>query len=187
VSDSEAGGPSLLKRIGDAATSIQAIIALVLVLAAGVAWVASQFVDGDDDDPSVKPEAGIKVHGRSEQNRTLGEQLAREDNRTKLNDPDADRSINGDVHDVEVVFRGHEAPCRIIWSVHNANTNEELNAPSSIKPSEVCRTENAEFRQDIWVPNPDVREAEVYFVRFLLLDAQGTELDRAQSEDYLLG
>lgn len=172
-----------LKQSGEAAKSIQAIVGLVVVVVA--AGGALALFGGDDK--KVKPAASIQVEGRSAPNRTLAAQLERADNRTELTEPEADRStygdIYGDVHDVKVTFRGHKEPCHITWTLFNAGTKEELAAPKLVKPSEECRAEEeSSFHQDVWVPNPD--HVESYFVRFFLLDADGMEVERAQTRDY---
>jgi hypothetical protein len=188
-SEEESAWLRLVKSMGEVATSIQAVIALVIALVGGAIWLAAEFTDGGDDKP-VDPAASIQAGGRLPQNRTLAEQVERKDNLTELTDPNADPSeyddFYGDVHEVKVRFRGHEGPCRIAWEVYNGETTEPLPAPKIVKPSERCRTDEESFHQDVWVPNPSGRVAPSYFVRFLLLDGEGTELERDRTRRYRL-
>ena len=172
-----------LKRAGDVATSLHSVIALLVLVVGGIATFLVREVFGDGT--SERPVATLAVSGRSEQNVLLVDQLARADNRTQLRatvQPPSDRY--GDVHGLAIRFRGHDGPCRITWDVFDADTRSRLAPSQVVEHEQECRSEGNVNNQDVWVENPDDMDA--YFVRFVLRDAHGEELARADTSRYEL-
>lgn len=169
-----------IKRAGDLATSLQAIIAACVVIGGGVIWLIGK------DEPKKLPRATIAASERTAQNIDLAKQLAAPDNSTQLKPgATAPADVDGDVHAVAIAYTGHDGACRITYQVFDAATKKPLPESTRVEPSVACRTEG-QFHQDIWVPNPNSDQVEAYNVRFILRDGDGVELDDARTPDYTM-